>query len=210
VSILPPPPRQPLNPLDYRSVSMWQRQFYEPLYRILGKVAGVSWDMVSKGGSKLSDIEERPHSQLQSIDGWTTGVSTTQNKHISQANGKKWEDHVNITDGDPHGTITVGRLGTAIAGANEKATPVDGDSLGLSDSESADVLKKLTWTNVKATLKTYFDGIYITLPPPPDTINEYTLTTIGGVYVWKLSGTPATYDDGSGITYDDGGAVTGG
>jgi hypothetical protein len=104
MSTRPPFPKQPIDPSDTRSVSMWQRQFYEPLYRILGRVAGVTWDMVSKAGSKLSDLSERPHSQLQTIEGWTSGADSTQNKHISQADGKVWQDHVGITDANPHGT----------------------------------------------------------------------------------------------------------
>lgn len=44
--------------------------------------------------------------------------------------------------------------------ATSKATPVDADELPLVDSAAAWVLKKLTWANLKATLKTYFDGLY--------------------------------------------------
>ncbi len=53
-------------------------------------------------------------------------------------------------------------MGTAseIHGASPKATPVDADELGLVDSAASWVLKKLTWANLKATLKTYFDTLY--------------------------------------------------
>lgn len=47
-----------------------------------------------------------------------------------------------------------------INAATGKTTPVDADTLPLSDSEAANVLKKVTWANVKATLKTYFDTLY--------------------------------------------------
>lgn len=49
---------------------------------------------------------------------------------------------------------------SAIHGATGKATPVDADELALSDSAAANVLKKLTWANLKATLKGFFDGLY--------------------------------------------------
>ncbi len=49
-----------------------------------------------------------------------------------------------------------------IVAASSKATPVDADLLGLVDSAAANSLKKLTWANVKATLKTYFDTLYST------------------------------------------------
>ncbi len=50
-----------------------------------------------------------------------------------------------------------------IADRTEKTTPVDADMVGLMDSAASNVLKKLSWANIKATLKTYFDTIY---PPP--------------------------------------------
>jgi hypothetical protein len=51
-------------------------------------------------------------------------------------------------------------LAGAIHGATSKTTPVDADELGLVDSAASNVLKKLTWANLKATLKTYFDTLY--------------------------------------------------
>jgi hypothetical protein len=51
-------------------------------------------------------------------------------------------------------------LGTWISGATGKATPVDADTLPLSDSAASNGLKKLTWANLKATLKTYLDTLY--------------------------------------------------
>jgi hypothetical protein len=53
-----------------------------------------------------------------------------------------------------------GNVGSAIHGATAKTTPIDADTTALIDSAASNVLKKVTWANVKATLKTYFDGIY--------------------------------------------------
>lgn len=47
--------------------------------------------------------------------------------------------------------------------ASSKATPVDNDELPLVDSAASNVLKKLTWANLKATLKTYLDTLYATV-----------------------------------------------
>lgn len=44
--------------------------------------------------------------------------------------------------------------------ATSKATPVDADEIPLADSAASFGLKKLTWANLKATLKTYFDTLY--------------------------------------------------
>jgi hypothetical protein len=72
---------------------------------------------------------------------------------------------VNMGDGtDPTDGATVGQLGTAfgsqVGAATSKATPVDADYLPLYDSAAANALRKLTWANVKATLKAYFDTLY--------------------------------------------------
>ena len=47
-----------------------------------------------------------------------------------------------------------------ISGATEKTTPVDADTVPLTDSAASSALKKLSWSNIKATLKTYFDTLY--------------------------------------------------
>jgi hypothetical protein len=57
-------------------------------------------------------------------------------------------------------TTTTGAL---INGAASKTTPVDADHVGIMDSEASNILKKLSWANVKATLKTYFDTLYVHL-----------------------------------------------
>ena len=55
---------------------------------------------------------------------------------------------------------TTSTIGSLINSATSKATPIDADQLGLMDSASGNILKKLSWVNLKATLKTYFDTIY--------------------------------------------------
>lgn len=46
--------------------------------------------------------------------------------------------------------------------ATSKTTPVDADEIPIWDSVTS-ALKKLTWANLKATLKTYFDTLYVAL-----------------------------------------------
>lgn len=58
------------------------------------------------------------------------------------------------------GGDTLTSEGALINSATSKATPVDADMLGLMDSEASNILKKLSWANAKATLKTYFDTLY--------------------------------------------------
>lgn len=45
--------------------------------------------------------------------------------------------------------------------ATAKATPVDGDEIPLLDSAASFGLKKTLWSSIKATLKSYFDTLYI-------------------------------------------------
>ncbi len=88
---------------DYRSLNELVGWFRD-LFRVLGSLNSISWDMVNKAGSRLSDIVTRPHSDLQTILGWQTGADVAQVRHISQADGKVWQDHVEVTDANPHGT----------------------------------------------------------------------------------------------------------
>lgn len=50
--------------------------------------------------------------------------------------------------------------GALIHSAAAKTTPVDADMVGLMDSAGSNTLKKLSWSNIKATLKSYFDSLY--------------------------------------------------
>ncbi|MES3013278.1 MAG: hypothetical protein V4750_06050 [Pseudomonadota bacterium] len=61
------------------------------------------------------------------------------------------------------GGDTLSSEGALIASATAKTTPVDADYIGLMDSAASNVLKKLSWLNIKATLKTYFDTLYLAL-----------------------------------------------
>jgi hypothetical protein len=76
-----------------------------------------------------------------------------------QAATKKYVDD-NIGGGGGGGTETTATLGTLIAGATAKSTPVDADLIPLTDSTASNITRKLSWANAKATLKTYFDALY--------------------------------------------------
>lgn len=52
------------------------------------------------------------------------------------------------------------RDGVQVTNASAKTTPVDADYLPINDSAASNLIKKVTWVNVKAALKTYFDTLY--------------------------------------------------
>lgn len=97
-------------------------------------------------------------------------------------------------------TTTIGAL---INSATAKATPVDADMLGLMDSAASNVIKKLSWANLKSALKTYFDGFYASLSTTETSIktiaasvalNALTISTIAAQTVNFRS---ATLSDGT-------------
>lgn len=78
-----------------------------------------------------------------------------------------------------------GNVGSSIDGASAKTTPIDADTMPLIDSAAGNVLKKVTWANIKATLKSYFDTLYATvshthafssLTSKPTTLSGYGIT----------------------------------
>lgn len=100
---MPPVPREPLIDSRGGMSAQWGR-WLQQIQRILSFAGGVAWGIINKAQSRLDDIETRTHAMLQSILGWSPTTDATQNKHISNANGKVWQDHVEVTNGNPHGT----------------------------------------------------------------------------------------------------------
>ena len=74
-------------------------------------------------------------------------------------------------------SITVEGMTTAAA---DKATPADADHIPLVDSAAANLLKKLSWANIKATLKTYFDGFYAGLGANTNITSLSAITSVNG------------------------------
>ena len=67
---------------------------------------------------------------------------------------------LDAVSGTNTGNETATSIGALINGSTEKVTPVDNDMVGLMDSAASNILKKLSWSNIKSALKTYFDTIY--------------------------------------------------
>jgi len=99
--------------------------------------------------AKLADLS--PSTIIGRPSGGLSGVpvalTSTQVRTIINV-----EDGADVTDAV--------NIASSIVGVAGKTTPVNVDTLPLIDSAASSALKKLTWSNVKATLKTYFDSLY--------------------------------------------------
>lgn len=83
------------------------------------------------------------------------------------------------------------RMPGAVHAAASKATPVDADELDLVDSAASWGLKKLTWANLKAAVKTYLDGTGIAKLTTPRTINGVSFDGTANITVVDSTKEPA-------------------
>lgn len=99
-----------------------------------------------------------------------------------------------------NGTANITVIAPGTHAATSKATPVDADELPLVDSAASNVLKKLTWANLKATVKTYFDTLYAAISHTHSLSNlTQSSATTNQVPQWNGSAwVPATVSGGGG------------
>lgn len=55
--------------------------------------------------------------------------------------------------------VTTATIGSLIAGSSSKTTPVDADSIAISDSASSNILSRVTFANLKTWLQSWIDAI---------------------------------------------------
>lgn len=99
---------------------------------------------------------------LPELSGTPATPGSGYHRFYAKTDGKPYSKSAAGTEYDlsPETTTSMGAL---LNGATSKTTPVDADQIGLMDSAASNVLKKLSWANLKATLKDYFDSLTTTL-----------------------------------------------
>jgi hypothetical protein len=105
------------------------------------------------------------------LSGTNTGDQTSVSGNAGTATALQTSRNI---DGQAfNGTADITVIAPGTHAATGKTTPVDADEMPLVDSAASNVLKKLTWANLKATLKTYLDTLYAPLSQPFDAAAFY-------------------------------------
>jgi hypothetical protein len=161
---------------------------------------------------------------IQNTSGTNTGDQTSVTGNAGTATKLLTARNIDGQSFDGSADITVIAPGTHAA--TSKAAPVDADEMSLVDSAASNILKKLTWVNLKATLKTYFDTLYqATGSYAPATSSTAILKGNGsggfssasagtdyqaaGNYVTAASGKTATFSNSVTVAGTDGVTLTG-
>lgn len=129
-------------------------------------------------------------------DAWAVGTTENSDLYIWNTPTSEWLDvgqvginmnanSVIVTDTGTYYVATdvegvLQEIGLKFYPTTSKTTPHDNDQFIVKDSESASVFKNLTWANIKATLKTYFDTLYQSILTSGTTIKTINSTTLLG------------------------------
>lgn len=109
---------------------------------------GGTWGSITGTLSNQTDLQN-------ALDGKASSLGADDN-YATDAEKVKLANLSGTNTGDE----TAQRIGDLVSSLTSKATPVDADQVGLMDSAAGNIWKKLSWANIKAALKTYFDTLY--------------------------------------------------
>lgn len=128
-----------------------------------------TWEAITGGGDMLAStydptaIGASAFDMANMVEASDAKILTAAERAAISANTAKvsYTDSAKVAGIEAGADVTdAGNVGSSIHGATAKTTPVDADTIPAIDSQASSVLKKITWANIKATLKTYFDTLY--------------------------------------------------
>jgi hypothetical protein len=105
-------------------------------------------DKVTGKGLSTNDYTTAEKTKVSNLSGTNTGDNATNSQYSGLASSKQ-------------DTLTASNTHAFVDTLMAMTTPVDADRMIIVDN-SVSLAKRITWANIKATLKTYFDAIYTT------------------------------------------------
>lgn len=135
---------------------------------------------VSRNFDNLLERQEYANFASLPVSGFANVLyETTDNNSLYKWNGASY---VELSKAE-----TSQSIGNLVNASTSKTTPIDADQVGLMDSAAGNILKKLSWLNIKNTLKTYFDTIYQVI-----LVSGTNIKTVKGVSVLGSGDIPIT------------------
>lgn len=117
-----------------------------PVVSVAGRTGAVVLDVSDVTGLSASLAGKAPINS-PTFTGTVSGITASM---VGAPSGS------GTSSGTNTGDETETRIGTLIAAAADKATPVDADSLALSDSAAGGILRRFSWASLKAALNGVF------------------------------------------------------
>lgn len=116
---------------------------------------GSDWQVIASGSGDMLAATYDPGTVAGDVFDQDNMLDGTTNKNFTATEKTKLAGIESLAD-----VTDAVNVASSIHGVSTKATPVDNDEFGLIDSAASNVLKRVLWSAVKATLKTYFDSLY--------------------------------------------------
>lgn len=197
--------------LTWANIKATMKTYMDTLYSALGHSHTES-DITDLDHTDSDAIHDNVASEISSVSEKASPVSADLLliEDSADSNNKKRVQIGNLPTGSDSDAIH-DNVAAEISAITEKTTPVDADVALIEDSAASNAKKRLSWSNIKATLKTYFDTLYAELSHTHTesdiTDLDHDATKIQGVTVddtSKADGKVLKYNGTSGnIEYQD-------